>query len=62
MLYLYYIPYLVPAEVAGAPAAEERGAGLALVQVAAGARGRQARRGKSLDIGGENKLNTLTWL
>ena len=41
---LHLIPHLVPAEVTGAP--EEGGAGLALVQVAAGARGRQARRGK----------------
>ena len=44
LLELDLIPHLVPAEVTGAP--EEGGAGLALVQVAAGARGRQARGGK----------------
>ena len=41
--------YLVPAaEVTGAAAAEEGCAGLALVEVAAGARGRQARRGEQV--------------
>ena len=45
--------YLVPAEVAGAPAAaEEGGAGLALVELAARARGGQARRGDQIGRGG----------
>ena len=46
------LPYLVPAKVAGTSTSEEGGAGLALVELAAGARGRQARRGDQVGRGG----------